>query len=1557
MADKLTKISADLLQDIIAHMGGGSPTTFLGLTDTPSSYAGAGGYYVKVNSGATGLEFSAAGGSTTFVSLTDTPSSYTAAAYKMLRVNTGQTGVEFATLQGTTNQVTVTHAADLITLSLPQNIHTSASPTFANVFARLYRSVDSDWNDLVEGRVYSATASHYPYILLRRARGTEASPADIQASDYVGCFSGQGRVNGAWQYVGSASWRALSVGTTYPSGFFAIAPARSSDGATTEVLRAYYEYVTVDGNFGIGQATFGTSATKTLAIGSGAAPETSPVDAIQLYSSDFAAGNACPTFRTENGTVIQLNQNLTTYASPTFIALTLNGKLSAAAVTGTTAEYTDSHRLDFTLTASSISASVQVPCMWLNYVWANQAVSVSGGVTYSPSYFHGRQDVYSQISNSGTIDAAGFRSELYLQAASTGVITSFTDFYAHGPDYKHASSTATITDWAGLRVANPAANILTNAYGIYVGNITAGSSVNYSIYVSGGTSYFGGVVRCSSYLEVAEIAAPGTPGSGYGRIYGASDGKVYYVNDAGTTYDLTSTGGSAHAILSSTHSDTLTATVVRGDIIVGNSTPAWARLAIGSNGYFLKSNGTDAAWAAHGLTYTDVGAPPDTRSISTTAPLSGGGNLTADRTLTLAGLSSLGTANYLVGVNSGATGWEYKQLIQTANRVTVSHGAGAITLSGPQDIHTAATPQFARVGLGVAASDSKGLALTGTVDPATDATCYGIQVYSLSLTPGTSYDAYFGSFAGTVVAGVGETIGSAYGIAQSGMTKSGSGTITTAYGIYSSSPALATTNWNFYASGAAGSYFGGFVRHASYLEVAEIAAPGTPGSGYGRLYGASDGKIYYVNDGGTSFDLTLGGGAVGAHNFLDSTVHNNTLTGTPTRGDIIYANSTPAWAKLGKGTDGYFLKSNSTDVVWAAHGLTASDVGAVPTSRTISTTTPLAGGGDLTTNRTLTVGGLSAWGSANQLVGMNNAAGAWEYKTIQGTTDQVAVAHAANLITLSTPQNIATTSAPQFARIGLGVASSTAYQLYQAGTLTGSANYRGIYQNQTFTLSAAGTYVDGVYIGFTVDTTVNNYSLGGAYGLRVGALSKSGSGTITDAYGLHVTAPTIGSSNNYGIYTTGLFWVQDGVISGGGTTYIYCPTYTMFPYQTTPTTPATGVKVYSKSDGLVYYLNTGGVERAFAMAARSISTTSPLSGGGDLSADRTISLAGLTGLGSANQLLGMNNGATAYEYKSLNGTTNQVTVTHATNSITLSLPQSIHTGASPQFTNETLTGYLDIAEQTAPATPGSGYGRLYFKTDGYFYAKNDAGTESQITGVSAGGGKLKSQAFTSDGTWTQPSGVTLVWVTAVGGGGGGEAGITSTRGGGGGGGGAFYYRFPVTVSGNVSVTIGTAGTAGSGSSGANGGSGGSTTFGSYLTAHGGIGGGVAGSGYGGAGGGEVGFGATQTTAGSAGNSPTIRGSFYIPGAGGGAGTTTSPTSGGAGAYQVRYGGGSGGASTYGGGGGAGAMGTGGTGGTSGVAGTAGSANTGAGGGGGWGGATYTAGGAGGTGWLLVEWVE
>ena len=77
--------------------------------------------------------------------------------------------------------------------------------------------------------------------------------------------------------------------------------------------------VNPNGNVGIRQTTFGTSATRTLAISTGVAPTTSPADAFQMYSADVVAGNAAPHIRTENGAVVKVYQETTGVGSATYV--------------------------------------------------------------------------------------------------------------------------------------------------------------------------------------------------------------------------------------------------------------------------------------------------------------------------------------------------------------------------------------------------------------------------------------------------------------------------------------------------------------------------------------------------------------------------------------------------------------------------------------------------------------------------------------------------------------------------------------------------------------------------------------------------------------------------------------------------------------------------------------------------------------------------------------------------------------------------------------------------------------------------------------------------------------------------------------------------------------------------------------------------------------------------------------------------------------------------------------------------------------------------------------
>lgn len=128
----------------------------------------------------------------------------------------------------------------------------------------------------------------------------------------------------------------------------------------------------------------------------------------------------------------------------------------------------------------------------------------------------------------------------------------------------------------------------------------------------------GRILSISGAQRLAEIAAPGTPASGWGILYVKTDGLIYFKNDGGTEYDLTASGGGgSHTILSATHTDSLTATVVLGDLIHGNPTPAWARLAgnTAATKKFLTQTGTGAVSAVPAWDTIAVGDLPSLTNL------------------------------------------------------------------------------------------------------------------------------------------------------------------------------------------------------------------------------------------------------------------------------------------------------------------------------------------------------------------------------------------------------------------------------------------------------------------------------------------------------------------------------------------------------------------------------------------------------------------------------------------------------------------------------------------------------------------------------------------------------------------------------------------------------------------------------------------------------------------------------------------------------------------------------------------------------------------------------
>jgi hypothetical protein len=121
------------------------------------------------------------------------------------------------------------------------------------------------------------------------------------------------------------------------------------------------------------------------------------------------------------------------------------------------------------------------------------------------------------------------------------------------------------------------------------------------------------------------------------------------------------------------------------------TTASWGTgrtITIGSTGKSVDGSG-DVSWSL-----TDIGATPSTRSISTTAPVSGGGNLSADRTISLA--AGYGdtqnpyaskTAKFVLAAPNGADGVPTFRAIvasdiPTLNQNTTGSAATASAVSG-----------------------------------------------------------------------------------------------------------------------------------------------------------------------------------------------------------------------------------------------------------------------------------------------------------------------------------------------------------------------------------------------------------------------------------------------------------------------------------------------------------------------------------------------------------------------------------------------------------------------------------------------------------------------------------------------------------------------------------------------------------------------------------------------------------------------------------------------------------------------------------------------------------
>lgn len=282
--------------------------------------------------------------------------------------------------------------------------------------------------------------------------------------------------------------------------------------------------------------------------------------------------------------------------------------------------------------------------------------------------------------------------------------------------------------------------------------------------------------------------------------------------------------------------------------------------------------------------------------------------------------------------------------------------------------------------------------------------------------------------------------------------------------------------------------------------------------------------------------------------------------------------------------------------------------GKTPTSRTISTTAPLTGGGDLSANRTLAVSGATT-GAVGVVQLAGDLGGTATAPTVPGLAGKAATSHThaesdvttlvsdlAAKAPLASPALTGTPTAPT-ASAGTSTTqvATTAFATSAVATKTDSYTT----QSKTATFTAAPGFV--YLIDSTSGAVVVTLPAANVAGQTFAVKWSAGSNTVTlqragsDTIGPSATSAVMGLANE----------VWEFVSSGSGQWNLVGGNKTL-----TSLDGRYPLRANDLSD-----LNSASTARTnlgVPPSTRSISTTAPLAGGGDLSADRTFTVAGAT---------------------------------------------------------------------------------------------------------------------------------------------------------------------------------------------------------------------------------------------------------------------------------------------------------------------------------------------------------
>lgn len=164
----------------------------------------------------------------------------------------------------------------------------------------------------------------------------------------------------------------------------------------------------------------------------------------------------------------------------------------------------------------------------------------------------------------------------------------------------------------------------------------------------------------------------------------ATDGAAVWKQATGVKVDL---------LDGSVHQDTAAGTVVRGDVIVGDSTPEWSRLAIGGEGTLARSDGTDqvvlgpavvsasAPSTTTGVIWLDTGSSAATGTWALRTETGTYTVVSTDQVILADASSAAFTVTLPAAAANSGRWFRVKKIDSSGNAVTVD-GNGSETIDG-----------------------------------------------------------------------------------------------------------------------------------------------------------------------------------------------------------------------------------------------------------------------------------------------------------------------------------------------------------------------------------------------------------------------------------------------------------------------------------------------------------------------------------------------------------------------------------------------------------------------------------------------------------------------------------------------------------------------------------------------------------------------------------------------------------------------------------------------------------------------------------------------------------